>query len=66
MDYCKIGEMIFKAIQVCNNHFEDFEISHRFTEDLSGGDEVYDVYMAKKKKGKMGLPKDDYPSKIYY
>ena len=33
----------------------------RFAEDISGGDDVYSIYMAKKKNGN---PKDDYPSKL--
>lgn len=35
------------------------QIADRLDEDTSGGDELYEIYMAKKKTGK---PKDDYPN----
>jgi len=52
--------MLLSAVREANTDFEDMQLPIRFTEDLSGGDEVYDIYMAKKKNGK---PKNDYPSK---
>lgn len=60
MDLNNVGEMLSKAIVECNESLEAAELTHRFTTDISQGDEIYDVYMAKKKNGK---PKSDYPSK---
>ena len=52
--------MLMAFLKKANVNFEDMQSDYRFTEDISGGDDVYSIYMAKKKTGK---PKDDYPSK---
>ena len=54
--------MLSKAILDCNESFEVLNLPHRLVEDVTRGDDVYDVFMAKKKNGK---PKDDYPSKFW-
>jgi hypothetical protein len=54
--------MIMSAIKQANNDFIQLGLPQRFTEDISQGDVVYDIYMAKKDNGK---PKDDYPSRPF-
>ena len=54
--------MLQMAIEECNKSLEEAKIAYRLKEDISGGEEVYDVYMSKKKNGR---PKDDYPSCDY-
>ena len=49
-----------RFLKEANANFKELQSKYRFDEDISGGDDVYAVYMAKKKTGK---PKDDYPSK---
>ena len=43
-----------------NQRFEEMQSDVRFTKNIELGEDVYDVYMAKKKSGK---PKDGEPSK---
>ena len=45
-----------------NQRFEEMQSEVRFVRDVSLGEEVYDVYQAKKKSGK---PKDEEPSKLW-
>ena len=59
LDHNKIGEMLLKAISEINEALQDLGIPFKFTDENHESDEVYDIYMAKKKNGK---PKDDYPS----
>ena len=44
-----------------NQRFDEMQSEVRFIRDVSLGEEVYDVYQAKKKSGK---PKDEEPSKF--
>ena len=48
------------GLNEANKLFEDIQSDLRFLENVDLGEEVYDVYMAKKKTGK---PKDGEPSK---
>ena len=60
-DHLNFGEMLMRFLKEANENFKEIQSKYRFDEDISGGDDVYAVYMAKKKTGK---PKDDYPSKL--
>ena len=53
--------MLTKAITDANESFAELGLPHRLTEDVNAGEDVYCVFMAKKKNGQ---PKDDYPSKL--
>jgi hypothetical protein len=59
-EQCRLSEMLSKAIEDANRVFKAMAVSFQFTEDIAYGDEVYDVYMSKKKHGR---PKTGYPSK---
>lgn len=59
-DFATFGEMLLTGLQEANHHFEEMQSPWRFVENIELGEEVYDVYMAKKKSGK---PKDGEPSK---
>ena len=48
--------MLLTGISEVNRLFEENQLESRFIENVDVGEEVYDVYMAKKKSGK---PKDD-------
>ena len=52
--------MLLAGLNEANRHFEEIQSPWRFIESTELGEEVYDVYMAKKKSGK---PKDGEPSK---
>jgi len=52
--------MLLTGLMEANKRFEEMESEFRFIENVELGEEVYDVYMAKKKSGK---PKDGEPSK---
>ena len=52
--------MLMRFLTEANLNFKELQSEYRFDEDISGGDDVYAIYMGKKKTGK---PKDDYPSK---
>ena len=57
---CRLSEMLSKAIEDANRVFRAMAVPFRFTEEITWGDDVYDVYMSKKKHGR---PKTGYPSK---
>ena len=59
-DYATFGEMLLSGLSEANKTFEEMESEYRFIENVDLGEEVFDVYMAKKKSGK---PKDGEPSK---
>ena len=59
-DYYTFGELLLTGLNEANKFFEDIQSDLRFLENVDLGEEVYDVYMAKKKTGK---PKDGEPSK---
>ena len=59
-DYYTFGELLLTGLNEANKLFEDIQSDLRFLENVDLGEEVYDVYMAKKKTGK---PKDGEPSK---
>lgn len=50
--------MLQNAIGECNESLKEAQIPYTLIEDISGGEDVYEVYMSKKKNGR---PKDDYP-----
>ena len=52
--------MLLTGLMEANKRFEEMESEFRFVENVELGEEVYDVFMAKKKTGK---PKDGEPSK---
>ena len=52
--------MLLTGLCEANKRFEEMQSEHRFVENVELGEDVYDVYMAKKKTGK---PKDGEPSK---
>lgn len=58
-DFATFGEMLLTGLQEANHHFEEMQSPWRFVENIELGEEVYDVYMAKKKSGK---PKDGEPN----
>ena len=51
--------MLIKAIEQTNSIFEDTMCNLKLKEDLSGGEQDYEMYSARKN----GHPRDDYPSK---
>jgi len=51
--------MLLSGISEANRRFEEMQSEVRFIENVELGEEVYDVYMAKKKSGK---PKDGEPN----
>ena len=53
--------MLLMGLTEANQRFEEMQSQVRFIRDVSLGEEVYDVYQAKKKSGK---PKDEEPSKL--
>ena len=59
-DFATFGEMLLTGLMEANKRFEEMESEFRFVENVDLGEEVYDVFMAKKKTGK---PKDGEPSK---
>ena len=59
-DYAKFGEMLLIGLAEANRFLEDIQSEFRFKESIDLGEEVYDIYSAKKKNGK---PKDGDPSK---
>ena len=59
-DYYTFGELLLTGLHEANKLLEEMQSEARFVESVEGGEEVYDVYMAKKKTGK---PKDGEPSK---
>jgi len=59
-DFATFGEMLLSGIAEANRRFEEMQSEMRFLSNIDGGEDVYDVYMAKKKSGK---PKDGEPSK---
>ena len=59
-DFATFGEMLLTGLMEANKRFEEMESEFRFVENVELGEEVYDVFMAKKKTGK---PKDGEPSK---
>ena len=58
-----LEKMLSIAITEINDILEEINSNFRFTTDMSQGEEVYDIYMAKKRNGK---PKEDYPSKYIF
>ncbi len=54
--------MLLTGLAEANNRFEEMQSEIRFVENIAGGEDVYDVYLAKKKSGK---PKDGEPSKYF-
>jgi hypothetical protein len=52
--------MLLSSIEMNNQLFDEAGSTFRLKEDLSGGDQDYDMYAARKN----GKPKDDYPSKL--
>ena len=52
--------MLLMGLTEANQKFEEMQSEVRVVQDVSLGEEVYDVYQAKKKSGK---PKDEEPSK---
>jgi len=58
-DYYTFGELLLTGLNEANKLFEEMQSETRFVESIEGGEEVYDVYMAKKKTGK---PKDGEPN----
>ena len=58
-DHLNFGEMLIRFLQEANSYFKEMQSDYRLWEE-STSDELYEVYMAKKKTGN---PKDDYPSK---
>ena len=61
-DFATFGEMLLSGIAEANRRFEEMQSEMRFLSNIDGGEDVYDVYMAKKKSGK---PKDGEPSKFF-
>jgi len=61
LDYCKIGEMLLKAISEMNQVLAQIASPYRLQPEFS--EAAYEIYMAKKNNG---FPKDDYPSKFSY
>ena len=59
-DFATFGEMLLTGLTEANQKFEEMQSEVRFIRDITLGEEVYDVYQAKKKSGK---PKDEEPSK---
>lgn len=51
--------MLEQAISEVNQILNETDSKFKFTCDTTLGEEVYDVYMAKKRNGK---PKQDYPN----
>ena len=58
-DFATFGEMLLIGLSEANRRFEEMQSDVRFIENVKLGEEVYDVYMAKKKSGK---PKDGEPN----
>ena len=58
-DHLNFGEMLIRFLQEANHYFNEMQSEYRLW-DESTNDDLYEVYMAKKKTGN---PKDDYPSK---
>lgn len=58
-DFATFGEMLLSGIAEANRRFEEMQSEMRFLSNIDGGEDVYDVYMAKKKSGK---PKDGEPN----
>ena len=58
-DFATFGEMLLTGITEVNARLEEMQSEVRFTENVELGEEVYDVFMAKKKSGK---PKDEEPN----
>ena len=58
LDYCKIGEMLSKAVSEMNYVLSKLASPYRLKPEFS--EEAYEIYMAKKNNG---FPKDSYPSK---
>ena len=52
--------MMLGGLDLVNSMFDEAGVAFRLTDDLSGGEAVYDIYAARKN----GNPKDDYPSKL--
>lgn len=59
-DFATFGEMLLTGLNEVNQRLEEMQSEYRFIRNIELGEEVYDVYMAKKKSGK---PKDGEPSK---
>lgn len=59
-DFATFGEMLLSGLNEVNKRLEEMQSEVRFIENVDLGEEVYDVYMAKKKNGN---PKDGEPSK---
>ena len=59
LDYNKISEMLENAIREVNESLKEANVPLLLIEDISGGEDVFEVFMSKKKNGR---PKDDYPS----
>jgi hypothetical protein len=59
-DFATFGEMLLMGLTEANLRLEEMQSDVRFTRNVELGEDVYDVYMAKKKSGK---PKDGEPSK---
>lgn len=59
-DFATFGEMLLMGLTEANQRFEMMQSETRFIPNVNLGEDVYDVYMAKKKTGK---PKDGEPSK---
>ena len=59
-DFATFGETLLLGIQEVNKYFAEIESDQRLIQNIDLGEEVYDIYMAKKKSGK---PKDEDPSK---
>ena len=62
-DFATFGEMLLMGLTEANTRFEMMQSETRFVRNVNLGEEVFDVYMAKKKTGK---PKDGEPSKWYF
>ena len=60
-DFATFGEMLLMGLTEANQRLEEMQSERRFIRNINLGEEVYDVYMAKKKTGK---PKDGEPSKL--
>jgi len=58
-DFATFGEMLLNGLSEANKFFEDMQSEMRFKENIDLGEEVYDIYSAKKKNGK---PKDGDPN----
>lgn len=58
-DFATFGEMLLSGLNEVNKRLEEMQSEVRFIENVDLGEEVYDVYMAKKKNGN---PKDGEPN----